>query len=156
MSIRANVIIKDVDSQLIFYRHSGGHPEGVAPSLNKFIELLRANKIRSNVSQSSGWLIILGAAERNTNRDWKDANYGKSLNTPISEFLPNDDKSGYMSIDWKVGAYEPTTGIHGDIEFLYEINLNAKTLEGWMHDGENKGVKVNIPGYEAPIVNVIC
>lgn len=43
---------------------------------------------------------------------------------------------------WKVGAYEPSTGIHGDIEYLYEIDLKAKALKGWHHDGERKGASV--------------
>ncbi len=29
---------------------------------------------------------------------------------------------------WKVGSYEPTTGIHGDIEYLYIIDLESKTI----------------------------
>jgi hypothetical protein len=30
--------------------------------------------------------------------------------------------------DWKVGAYEPTTAIHGDIEHLYVLDLSAKEI----------------------------
>ncbi len=153
MSTRTNIILKEGNEQLFFYRHSDGYPEGVAPTLNKFIELLRTNKIRNNLSQSAGWLIILGAAEYNTNKDYRNKDYGKPLNTPIRDFLPNGENNG---MDWKVGAYEPTTGIHGDIEFLYEIDLDNKTLKGWTHDGETQGSEVNIPGYEAPSVDIVC
>ena len=34
--------------------------------------------------------------------------------------------SGYD--DWKVGHYEPTTGVHGDVQFVYELDLREKTL----------------------------
>ena len=30
--------------------------------------------------------------------------------------------------DWKVGAYEPTVGPHGDIEFLYVIDVEKATI----------------------------
>ena len=150
MSTRACVIIKDEYGQLIFYRHSDGYPEGVSVTLNKFIELLRSSKIRNNVSQAAGWLIILGAAEHNiTGLNFHTSEPSKALHTPIDKILPYEN-TGYVGLGWKVGAYEPTTGIHGDIEFLYEIDLEAKTLTGWTHDGENKGAQVEIPGYEAP------
>jgi hypothetical protein len=29
-------------------------------------------------------------------------------------------------MDWKVGAYEPTTSIHGDVEHIYVIDLVKK------------------------------
>lgn len=50
-----------------------------------------------------------------------------------------EDKNG---IAWKCGAYEPSTCIHGDIEYLYEIDLQKKTLKGWQHDGNKKGKAV--------------
>ncbi len=101
MSTRCNVVIKDKHDKLIFYRHSDGYPEVTGESLKVFLEWVTSGKIRDNVSQAAGWLIILGHEE-----------YKK------------DGLTG-----WKVGAYEPTTEIHGDIEYLYEIDLSAKTLK---------------------------
>ena len=66
MSTRANIIIKDEHSQLIFYRHSDGYPEGALPTLNKFMDWVKAGKIRDNVDQASGWLILIGAQEYDT------------------------------------------------------------------------------------------
>jgi hypothetical protein len=42
--------------------------------------------------------------------------------------------------DWKCGAYEPTTGIHGDIEYLYVVDLAAKEIhidgkDGYVYSG---------------------
>lgn len=66
MSTRANIVIKDRHDKLFFYRHSDGYPEGTLPTLNKFIDWVKSGKIRDNVSQAAGWLIILGALEYNT------------------------------------------------------------------------------------------
>ncbi len=106
MSTRANIIIKDKHSKLYFYRHSDGYPEVTMESLKGFCGMYH-NQLRNNVSQSSGWLILLGAVE-----------YGFK-----GEIQNNDKFSG-----WKVGAYEPTTGIHGDIEYLYVIDLEKESL----------------------------
>ena len=107
MSTRCNIkIIDSLGKELWFYRHSDGYPEGVLPTLNKFLDLVKSGKIRNNVSQASGWLILIGAQE-----------YERSL-----EKLESGEG------DWKVGAYEPTTGEHGDISYLYVVDLDKKTI----------------------------
>jgi hypothetical protein len=132
MSTRCNIVLKDgYGQELIFYRHSDGYPEGVAKTLREFLKLVKQSRIRNNVSQAAGWLILLGAEE-----------YGKSLENLRTE-APDADLSG-----WKVGAYEPTLRIHFDIEYLYEIDLAKKTLRGWEHDGTKKGKPVSIPREE--------
>ncbi|MFA7660850.1 MAG: hypothetical protein WCX60_06605 [Anaerovoracaceae bacterium] len=107
MSTRANIIVKDGYDKLFFYRHSDGYPEGVYDTITQFMQLVDSGRIRKNVPQASGWLIMLGAKE-----------YGTSLET-----LMSNDKQHY---DWKIGSYEPTTEIHGDIEFLYVIDIDSK------------------------------
>jgi hypothetical protein len=107
MSTRANIKMVDASgSELWFYRHSDGYPSGTMPTLKKFLELVKTEKIRDNVSQAGGWLIIIGHEE-----------YA-------------EDNVKYPDIcGWKVGAYEPTTGEHGDIEYLYTIDLAKKTIK---------------------------
>lgn len=106
MSTRCNVVIKDsFGDELIFYRHSDGYPEGVKDSLNEFLNMVKSGEIRDNVVQASGHLILIG------HREYKkdgllDSNYMR----------------------WKVGAYEPTTQIHEDIEYLYTIDLENRTI----------------------------
>jgi len=124
MSTRANVIIKDRYGQVWFYRHSDGYPEGTMPTLEKFLDLVKSGKIRDNVSQASGWLIIMGAEEYKA-AQIKDKSYEGLTEQEEKEWrnkIPTEPK------DWKVGAYEPTTGQHGDIEFLYTIDLDKKTI----------------------------
>lgn len=119
MSTRANVIIKDgYGDEIMFYRHSDGYPEGVAATLGEFISLVKEGRIRDNAEQSAGWLILLGHEE------YAKGGYGSTLDSV------RKNKDTNIS-GWKVGAYEPSVDIHGDIEYLYEIDLKAKTLRGW-------------------------
>ena len=133
MSTRANVILSETFSykagngkqvtktkKLFFYRHSDGYPEGTLPSLKKFIEWIKAGKIRNELSQGAGWLILIGAMEYNSIPAFKVEITGKTESGLIESF--EDPKS------WKVGSWEPTTEIHGDIEFLYEIDMSTLDL----------------------------
>lgn len=130
MSTRCNIIIKDEEDQLIFYRHSDGYPDGALPTLKKFMAWVKEGKIRDNVEQSSGWLILIGAKEY-------DSVYiggGKrELKTTLTEPDPADEISG-----WKCGAYEPTVSIHGDIEYLYTLDLQKLTITVQKVIGDNK------------------
>ncbi len=60
MSTRANIIIRDGQDELIFYRHSDGSPEGALPTLENFLGLVKSDRIRDNLRQAAGWLIIIG------------------------------------------------------------------------------------------------
>jgi hypothetical protein len=122
MSTRCNIKLVDGKDELWFYRHSDGYPDGAMPVLELFIKWMKDGKIRNNISQSSGWLIVLGALEYNT--------------IPTCEVEPSEYSAGYAKIDtikepsdWKVGSIEPTTGMHGDIEWLYTIDLQEKTIK---------------------------
>ena len=122
MSTRSQIIIKsesDGDEQW-FYRHSDGYPEENLPQLRKFLKWLKEGKIRNNVEQSAGWLILIGAEEYNTYyKDGKD--YPKKTLTE-----PTDE--GFTG--WKCGAYEICTcdETHGDVEWLYTIDLDKKQI----------------------------
>lgn len=133
MSTRCNVIIKDKFDELIFYRHSDGYPECTKPSLERFLKLVIDGTIRDNLGQAAGWLILLGAVEYQVmlpewfpqahvkayNRDYK------KTNIVLDELKPSD---------WQCGAYEPTTAIHGDIQYLYVVDLETNTIH---IDGED-------------------
>lgn len=98
MSTRANIIIKDGKYKLYYYKHSDGYPEGTLPILNKFLDAVKSGDIRDNLSQACGWLTVFG-----------------------HEAMKDD-------YEWKVGWVEPTTGLHGDVEYIYTIDLTAKTI----------------------------
>lgn len=122
MSTRANIVLTEGNQKLIFYRHSDGYPEGTLPTLNIFLKWLKDGKIRTDLHQSAGWLIVLGAIEYNT----------------IPKFEASEpNKYGYSDVpietiqepkDWKVGSIEPTTCIHSDIQFLYTIDIVKKEI----------------------------
>lgn len=96
MSTRAVVIIKSEYDTLIFYRHSDGYPEHAGKDVTEFVQDYKTGKMRLDAMQSSGWLVVRGHKE-----------YG-----PQSK-----------GMEWKVGAYEPTSRIPSDVEYLYIIDL---------------------------------
>ena len=106
MSTRANIIIKDEYSKLIFYRHSDGYPECAGEDLKQFVDGYTKDLMRTNAMQSAGWLILRGNKEYEAGSE--------------------PTKEGFSG--WKVGAYEPTNAIHGDIEYLYTIDLAKRVL----------------------------
>ena len=127
MSTRANIIIKDGNQELWFYRHSDGYPEGTMPTLKKFLNYVKSGKIRDNVGQASGWLILIGAEEY---KEYNIPRKGKSYDFLTDEETKEwEGKISSKPNDWKVGAYEPTAGQHGDIEYLYTIDLQKKTID---------------------------
>lgn len=120
MSTRAQIIIKDGYDELWFYRHSDGYPEGVKPTLDRFCEWVNANKIRANVEQAAGWLILLGVKEYD-----KDYDGPPPFRKKTTKRLFEPGKPGSCA-GWKVGAYEPSSPVlHGDIEHLYVILLTG-------------------------------
>jgi hypothetical protein len=117
MSTRANIIITDGYQNQIFYRHSDGYPAGVTPTLQKFVDWVADGKVRNNTGQAAGWLIMLGALEYQTVPEMKTgaAKYDLDFNDEM--------------MSWKVGAYEPTDNIHGDIDYLYLIDLRTPSVK---------------------------
>ena len=104
MSTRANVILtesymykgKHKTQKLFFYRHSDGYPEGTMPTLTLFCNLIKNGKIRGDLSQSSGWLILIGAMEYNTIPEYETKQCGSTSYGIIETFKEPKD--------WKVGA----------------------------------------------------
>ena len=93
------------------------------PTLQKFLDWVKAGKIRSNVEQAAGWLILIGAEEYGSTYDYKTRT--SSPKATLTEPL-DDQLSG-----WKCGAYEPCAcrDFHGDIEYFYTISLADKTIK---------------------------
>jgi len=133
MSTRCNVRIKDNYETLWFYRHSDGYPSVTVPSLWKILTWLHEARIRNNPEQAAGWLILIGADEyRDCGKFEKNGNRLPKEN--VLEPGSPDEISG-----WKCGAYEPCTGVHGDIEYLYEIDLDAQKLRCFKVSGFGEG-----------------
>lgn len=139
MSTRANVIIKDGDQELIFYRHSDGYPDGARPTLDIMLQWLKDGKIRDNISQASGWLVILGAIEYNTIPTFKTEEVERPLSNEV-RLVPDLEtielQKSSSGMGWKAGAYEPTICIHGDIEYLYILDLQAQTIKTLHRDSK--------------------
>ena len=120
MSTRANIVVKAKgEKPLWFYRHSDGYPDGAMPTLKKFMNHVKSGAIRDNIGQAAGWLVVLGHLE------YRPTAKGDPKQYESPQFVP----SGEGFSGWKVGAIEPTSwGMHCDIEYLYTLDLTAKTI----------------------------
>lgn len=120
MSTRAGVILKDGDDELYFYRHSDGYPDGANPTLNKFLDYLKTGKIRNNISQAAGWLVLIG------NDEYVNEGYCGSCQLFDSDKQPEDNYS-----NWKASSYEPCpkSHINDSLEWVYVIDVPKKTMK---------------------------
>lgn len=78
---KKEVVITDGVSELYFYKHQDGTPTEVLPVLEKFLSLVEQGKIRDDVEQASGWLIVFGRKEDVTPRlgmEWKVGDYNQN------------------------------------------------------------------------------
>lgn len=134
MATRANIVIKNGQDELWFYRHWDGDPDGALPTLSKFMQWVAEGKIRDNVGQSAGWLILIGNREQyNQGRRLRRRapKQGTGLNVGSSHIYspPDSTPNAKGGADaWKVGSYQPTMEMHGDIAFLYILDLCSKTI----------------------------
>jgi hypothetical protein len=118
MSTRANILLKDNHGgKLWFYQHSDGYPDGMLPTLEKFVKLLKDGIIRDNLGQAAGWLILFGAKQM---AEYLEQSKYVDYNVKTIRSEPDSKDSMY---GWKAGFIEPTVGLHGDIEYLYVINI---------------------------------
>ncbi len=137
MSTRANVIIKDAYGELIFYRHAGGDPTITCASLRRLLGWVNAGHVRGNLVQAAGWLIAMGREEQHLlrmarieeQRRLRAPLAAQGVPTAVDEpvplcFLPDSS----AAFGWKVGSYEPTYEIHGDIDYLYVVDLVHKSV----------------------------
>jgi hypothetical protein len=122
--------------ELFFYRHSDGSPEGTLPTLKKFLQWLIDGKIKNNVCQASGWLILLGAMEYKT---VPPEAFESRSNDPTSKLSTDEEIRMEAPVNWKCGAYEPAQGIQWDISYLYEIDLGK--LEIRIYDAAGKTIQ---------------
>ena len=107
MSTRSNILITDGQEKLLFYKHSDGYPTGQGVLL-KYMQGIKDKKLRDNVSQSAGWLIVYGYLENQEDR---------------KDFPP------CPAFDWKVGSYEPTDFYGSDIEYFYICDIKKMQIE---------------------------
>ena len=119
MGTRANVVLSDGDGVMSFYKRCDGYPSETMPTLEKFMDLVKSGKIKDNVLESSGWLILLGADEIKDNEgdDWKDR-------VPCVPY-------GDSQLNHEASAYQFSYGLNADIMYLYVVDLVAKTIKSY-------------------------
>ena len=56
-------------------------------------------------------------------QEYASGDYGApESNTPLFKVAPNDKTSGY-----KIGAYEPASAYHADVEFIHVVDIDNGT-----------------------------
>ena len=115
MSTRCNVVIRDSDTALIFYRHTDGYPSRVVPILEKF---LKTPNLKKTAIQSSGWLVVMGRDEMLEDNAYFQSRHGS---------IPG----GW---EGKVGYFEPTCSIQPDIDYIYIVDMVDSTISAYEAD----------------------
>ena len=100
MSTRCNIIIKDGPRRITLYHHHDGYPEGVGTELQDYLR-------------------------RKWSQDWRHGWEGF--------YIANDLVKGHilypLSSDGREDdEYEVTSGLHGDVEYVYVINCRAMAI----------------------------
>jgi len=111
MSTRAVIVLRDYSQhELRFYKHGDGGPSDTLPTLEKFLDWVETRRIRSNLQQAAGWLVILG-------------------NTELGGFREPNPDDKFMG--WKASIFEPMPDYDSgdDARFQYIIDLEKKTIE---------------------------
>ncbi len=130
MSTRAQIILTDSDgNELRFYKHWDGYPEETLPILEDFVGAVRQGRIRDNVEQAAGWLILLGEQERRLpwppDEQFYDQ-HGKLVDNP-----DRDNGSGFRCLprnDNDLLLIEPCCEEHEDIDYYYTVDLSTKQI----------------------------
>ena len=89
---------------------SDGYPEsehGVGALLDKFCDAIKSGRIRSDVVQSAGWLILMTVID--------DQFLPVDFTAPIPDSL--------KSYAWKASGIEITDSIHEDIDYCYIVDM---------------------------------
>lgn len=126
MSTRCNIIVKDRwNNRVYLYHHHDGYPEFVGACLAEMLAGMQPWQIKQHPFSIANKLVKNGIQYQTT--DWR---------THEPKVVTDDE-------------YEITSGVHGDIEYLYVINGKAGTLrcyavDLWEDAGEENGYAVNI------------
>jgi len=98
MGTRCNIVLKCGDQRKYIYRHYDGYPSSVEPELKKYAEAIRWYSIEASFAPTHKML-----------------NFYADLLVKHHELLKLE------------GKYEVTNGIHGDIDWLYNVTIDEKT-----------------------------
>lgn len=121
MSTRSQIVVKGSDVKI--YKHSDGYPEGVLPALVPFAHHFLTARGNDEEYMVARCLMWFGVEEDKNRIEWQQEYAAKkdSFSQSMAKRYSKPDVVGYgCGTFW-----------HGDIEWLYVIDGEAKTVEVW-------------------------
>lgn len=108
MSTRAQIKIKDYP--VMIYKHSDGYPEGVLPTVKPYMRKFVNNRGNDKEYAIARLMMHFGVVDK----EWREKMHRENPN---------------MFSEESFVGYGLTTELHGDIEYLYIIDLEIKSIE---------------------------
>lgn len=139
MSTRCQLRFTDerTDRVAQVYRHSDGYPESIVPLLEHLQELLHATGTQRSGSYAATQFVLIDKLRYIEGTFRQDRIYSDLPDTVEGVLDPEswEDLNQTPSYLLGHGAEDPSCGIHGDEEYLYLVELPARSPfdepEGW-------------------------
>jgi hypothetical protein len=118
------------------YRHSDGYPESVLPSLAQLKALQDETGTERDPAYVAANYIFLNKLQGMGLYIGRDGGFGGSLNAEdVMAAIEENDVSGIDALEQPhfllgYGVEDPESGIHGDEEYLYLVELPARSPVG--------------------------
>jgi hypothetical protein len=115
------------------YRHSDGYPESVLPALSDLKTMQDESRTHRDPSYTAANFIFLSKLQGMGLYVDRDGGYGGSLRRrDIMALIQDNDVPSMASLDQPhfllgYGVENPESGIHGDEEYLYVVELPDRT-----------------------------
>ena len=115
------------------YRHSDGYPESVLPSLAQLKALQDETGTERDPAYVAANFIFLNKLQGMGLYVDRDGGFGGSLSTDdVMAAIEENDVSGIATLEQPhfllgYGVEDPESGIHGDEEYLYVVELPARS-----------------------------
>jgi hypothetical protein len=139
------------------YRHSDGYPESVLPSLAQLKALQDETGTERDPAYVAANYIFLKKLQGMGLYVGRDGGFGGSLNAEdVMAAIEENDVSGIAALEQPhfllgYGVEDPESGIHGDEEYLYVVELPSRSP---FEDSGEWSVKVSVhngfPRWDGP------
>ena len=128
MGTRCNIVLECGDHVKYIYRHYDGYPSSVLPELKKYVEAIRWYVDQRCAKHSRQWVQRSFALTHKMLDFYADLLVKHSAWDKAMPRVAEIDnvQAPYEPMQLE-GKYEITSGIHGDIDWLYVVSIDETT-----------------------------